>query len=136
MSHQTLQNGNWNIDPRESHARFVAASMGGLVKTPGRFRTLTGSLTVNAAGTSGKLAIGAASIDTGNRLRDRHLRGRDFFGVAKHPNVIYELRDLQLAGADRVRIDGELLIAGTRTNLPLDASIRIQGHELQKRSIT
>jgi polyisoprenoid-binding protein YceI len=129
MSHQTLQNGNWNIDPRESHARFVAASMGGLVKTPGRFRALTGSLTANGAGTSGLLTIDAASIDTGNRLRDRHLRGRDFFGVIKHPEMVYQLRDLQPAGADRVRIDGDLLIAGTRTNLPLDASIRIQGHE-------
>jgi polyisoprenoid-binding protein YceI len=129
MSHQTLHNGNWNIDPRESQARFVAASLGGLVKTPGHFRALTGSLTVNGAGTSGKLAIDAASIDTGNRLRDRHLRGRDFFAVAKHPEMVYELRGLQPAGADRARIDGELLIAGTRTHLPLDASIRIQGHE-------
>jgi polyisoprenoid-binding protein YceI len=129
MSHQTLLNGRWNVDPRASHARFVAASMGGLVKTPGRFRAFTGSLTVNGAGASGMLAIDAASIDTGNRLRDRHLRGRDFFGVATHPEVVYELRGLQPAGADRMRIDGELLVAGTRASLPLDASVRVQGHE-------
>jgi polyisoprenoid-binding protein YceI len=117
--------GAWSVDAETSHARFIAATLAGLVKTSGHFRALSGHLTIEEAGANGVLTIDTASIDTGNRLRDRHLRSPDFFGVAEHPELRYELHTLTPAGHDGVRLGGQLTIARTTTTLPLDAELRI-----------
>jgi polyisoprenoid-binding protein YceI len=116
--------GAWRIDAERSHARFVATTLRGAVKVPGAFGSLTGSLVAGADDTTGTLAIDAASLDTGNRLRDRHLRSRDFFGVSEYPQLRYELRALRHDTDDRVRLEGDLVVAGTRTALPLEATVR------------
>jgi polyisoprenoid-binding protein YceI len=115
--------GTWLVDASDSYVRFTARTIAGLVKVPGRFRTLTGAISLDERSTSGSLVIDTASIDTGNRLRDRHLRSNDFFGAAEHPELRYETRSLAIDG-QRVSIDGELLIAGARTRLPLVAELR------------
>jgi polyisoprenoid-binding protein YceI len=117
--------GAWTVDAETSHARFTATTLAGLVKTPGQFHALSGELTIDEGGAKGILTIDAASIDTGNRLRDGHLRRPDFFGVANHPEVRYELHALTPAGQDKLLLGGQLTIAGTTTTLPLDADVRI-----------
>ncbi len=94
--------GDWRVDV-ELHARFVAATLRGAVKVArGAFGSAPrGLLVIDARGTAGTLAIDAASVDTGNRLRDHHLRGRDFLGVTKNPQLRYELRSLK-QGADEL----------------------------------
>lgn len=126
----TLDAGGWSVDAETSHARFTAATLAGLVKTPGHFRSLSGDLTIEQDRATGVLRIDASSIDTGNRLRDHHLRRGDFFAVAKHPELRYELRTLTALGPDRLRLDGELTIAGTRTALPLDAELRVHSNQM------
>ena len=37
---------------------------------------------------SASISIDAASLDTGNRRRDRHLRSADFFDADSHPSVV------------------------------------------------
>jgi polyisoprenoid-binding protein YceI len=125
----TLAPGAWSVDAATSHARFTAANLAGLAKTPGQFRSLSGDLTIEQDRATGVLRIDASSIDTGNRLRDHHLR-RDFFAVAKHPELSYELHTLTALEPDRVHLDGELMIAGTRTALPLDAELRVHSDQV------
>jgi polyisoprenoid-binding protein YceI len=115
--------GRWLVDPQASHARFIARTFAGLVRTPGRFRALSGNLVVEDAHAAGALAIDSSSIDTGNRIRDRHLRSRDFFHVKRHPQLRYEAHSISTGDADRARIDGELIVAGTRTRLPVDVTL-------------
>jgi polyisoprenoid-binding protein YceI len=110
--------GTWHLDAEGSHARFTARTLAGLVKVPGVFHRLAGTMSFDERRTTGTLVIDAASIDTGNRLRDRHLRSSEFFGVSKHPELRYEAVSIVVDGP-RVTIDGELLIAGTRIPLPL-----------------
>src|SRR5437899_5026151 len=86
--------GRWQVDPQASHARFLAGTLAGLVKTPGRFRSLSGHLTVDHPHAEGALVIDSSSIDTGNRMRDRHLRSADFFDVKRHPELRYEVRSI------------------------------------------
>lgn len=115
--------GRWLVDPQASHARFVARTLAGLMRTPGRFRSLSGHLVVGRAHALGALVIDPASIDTGNRLRDRHLRSRGFFHVKRHPQLRYEPHSISSQDPGRARIDGELIVAGTRTPLPLEATL-------------
>jgi polyisoprenoid-binding protein YceI len=115
--------GHWLVDPQASYAHFVAGTLAGLMKTPGRFRTLSGHLVVGHAHASGALVIDSASIDTGNGLRDWHLRSRGFFDVKRHPRLRYEPRSISSLEPGRARIDGELIVGDTRTRLPLDVAL-------------
>jgi len=115
--------GHWLVDPLASHARFVAGTLAGLLKTPGRFRTLSGNLVVDQAHAGGALVIDPSSIDTGNRMRDRHLRSRGFFHVKRHPQIRYEAHSISGQHPGRARIDGELIVADTCTPLPLDVTL-------------
>jgi polyisoprenoid-binding protein YceI len=115
--------GRWVVDPEASHARFAAGTLAGLVKTLGRFRALSGDLVVDQAHAAGALVIDSSSIDTGNRMRDRHLRSRGFFHVRRHPQVRYEAHSISSQDPDGARIDGDLIVADTRTPLPLDVTL-------------
>jgi polyisoprenoid-binding protein YceI len=117
--------GRWRVDPDASHARFIAGTLVGLVKTAGQFRSLSGDLVVDEASAVGALVIDSSSIDTGNRLRDRHLRSRDFFHVERHPELRYEAHSISGQDAGSARIDGELIVAGTRAPLSLDVTLRV-----------
>jgi polyisoprenoid-binding protein YceI len=123
LSTAVARSGHWLVDPRASHARFVAGTLAGLVKTPGRFRALSGDLVVDQAHASGALVIDSSSIDTGNRIRDRHLRSRGFFHVKRHPQLRYEAHSISSQDPGRARIDGELIVADTCTPLPLDVTL-------------
>jgi polyisoprenoid-binding protein YceI len=117
--------GHWLVDPQASHARFIAGTLGGLVKTPGRFRSLSGNLVIDEAYAAGALVIDCSSIDTGNRMRDRHLRSRDFFHVKLHPQLRYRAHSISSSEPGRARIDGELIVADTPTPLPLDVTLHV-----------
>jgi polyisoprenoid-binding protein YceI len=119
--------GRWLVDPYASHARFLAGTLAGLVKTAGRFRALSGHLHVGEAGAAGVLAIDSSSIDTGNRMRDRHLRSRDFFDVERHPQLRYEAHSISTQDAGSARIEGELIAAGARTPLALEVTLTAAG---------
>jgi polyisoprenoid-binding protein YceI len=126
----TLDRGAWSVDAETSHVRFTATTLAGLVKTPGHFRSLSGDLTIEQNGATGVLRIDASSIDTGNRLRDRHLRSPDFFAADDHPELRYELHTLTPLGPDSLRLDGQLTIAATRTALPLNAELHVHSDTL------
>jgi len=117
--------GRWLVDPQASHARFVAGALAGLVKTPGRFRALSGDLAVDQAYTAGALVIDSSSIDTGNRIRDRHLRSRGFFDVKRHPQLRYEAHSISSQDPGRARIDGQLIVADTCTPLALHVTLHV-----------
>jgi polyisoprenoid-binding protein YceI len=115
--------GLWVVDQQGSHARFIARTLAGLVKTSGRFGSLSGNLVVAHPHAVGALVIDSSSIDTGNRIRDRHLRSRGFFDVKRHPQMRYEAHSVSSEEAGRARIEGELIVADTCTPLPLDVSL-------------
>jgi polyisoprenoid-binding protein YceI len=115
--------GSWLVDPEASHARFLAGVLAGLATTEGRFRSLSGHLVVAQAHVAGALVIIASSIDTGNRLRDRHLRSRGFFNVNRHPQLRYEAHSITSDDPGGARIDGELIVRDTRTPLTLDVTL-------------
>jgi polyisoprenoid-binding protein YceI len=115
--------GRWQVDPQASHARFLAGTLAGLVKTPGQFRSLSGNLVVDKAHAAGTLVIDSSSIDTGNRIRDRHLRSRDFLDVKRHPQLRYEVHSISSQDSGTARIAGELLVADTRAPISLDVTL-------------
>lgn len=78
----------WVVDPAQSSAEFRVPNFWGLVKVKGRFDRIDGWLEVDDSGPRRlELVIAAATVNTGNRSRDEHLRSGGFFDTERHPDV-------------------------------------------------
>ena len=73
--------------------------MWGLVTVRGAFGELAGSAEILAGGAArGRLEIGAASLNTKNAKRDKHLASADFFNAADHPSIVADLTSATRTG--------------------------------------
>ena len=68
------------VDASASSVEFSVRQFWGLSFVRGRFSRFDGDLKLPADGVGrAELMLEAASVETGNRRRDRHLRSRDYF---------------------------------------------------------
>jgi polyisoprenoid-binding protein YceI len=89
----------------------------------GRFTDFAGRVEIapdEVAESRVEATITAASIDTGNGMRDGHLRSPDFLDVEKYPLITYRSTDLTPAGSDRWTVHGELTLHGVVRPVDLD----------------
>jgi polyisoprenoid-binding protein YceI len=110
----------WNIDPASSVARFsVRNCLLFLVRfrVAGEFRGVTGSIALDTTAlelSSVTANISTATIDTGNALRDKHLRRADFFEVERFPAMTFRstaITPLDPA-AGQFQVTGQLTMKG------------------------
>ncbi|MCD0481428.1 YceI family protein [Streptacidiphilus sp. ASG 303] len=115
--------GTWTIDPAHSTVAATAQHLG-LSSVHGRFTAFGGRIEISPAveGSTVVAEIDATSVDTGNAMRDEHLRSADFLDVAHHPVIAYRGGGLTPAGPDRWTVHGELTLAGVSRPVDLDLS--------------
>jgi polyisoprenoid-binding protein YceI len=118
-----LREGTWSVDPERSEIGFAVKAMWGLVTVRGVFREFGGRLDVRASAAAGELTIEAASLDTRNNRRDKHLRSADFFDVERHPQIVFTARSVT-AGSAGVTVTGELAIGPAR--VPLEVPVTVE----------
>lgn len=113
----------YKVDTSHSSVRFAVRHL--LSKTTGEFGTFEGTIeidpekrdTVKVTG-----SIDAASIDTRDEDRDKHLRDEDFFDVAKFPKITFEAGTLTDVNDDRTKgkLEGELTMHGVTKPIVID----------------
>ncbi|MGI8571891.1 MAG: YceI family protein [Solirubrobacteraceae bacterium] len=114
----------WRLDPSVSSAEFRVPHFWGLVTVKGHFERLDGWLDVNENQRRRmKLTIDPASLHTGIGRRDKHLRSADFFDAQNHPEMRFRSTSVSDAGDRRLRVEGELEIAGQRMLIELEPTI-------------
>ncbi|WP_307624163.1 YceI family protein [Streptomyces sp. V3I7] len=116
--------GPWTIDPAHSAVGATAQHLG-ISSVHGRFTDFTGTIEIapdDIAKSRVEAVIRAASIDTGNGMRDTHLRSADFLDVERHPEITYRSTGLTAAGPDRWTVHGELSLHGVVRPVDLDLS--------------
>jgi polyisoprenoid-binding protein YceI len=64
--------------------------------------------------------IDAASIDTGVADRDEHLRSKDFFDVARYPEMTFRSARVETVAPERLRVAGSLTIRDVTREVVLD----------------
>lgn len=113
--------GPWTIDPAHSTI-YVTARHLGFATVRGRFGEFSGRIDVaNPIEQSRVTAvIEAASIDTGNKMRDDHLRSGDFMGVDVHPTIQYTGTDLTPISGDKWQLNGKLTLNGLTRSVALE----------------
>jgi polyisoprenoid-binding protein YceI len=67
-----------------------------------------------------EVTIDAASVNTGHAQRDEHLRGPDFFDVAKHPTVTFVSKKVIKSDAGRLKVTGDLTLHGVTREITVD----------------
>ncbi len=103
----------WTLDPSASSVEFHVKHFWGVMTVHGHFDAITGDGTVAGDGTvSGEIRITAASVNTKNKQRDKHLRSDDFFAVEAHPTVTISASGLKSVGGTELRGPITLSAAG------------------------
>jgi polyisoprenoid-binding protein YceI len=120
---QQLAGTRWRLDPSGSSAEFRVPNVWGLASVKGRFQRLDGWLEIDDDQQwRMELTLDAASLETGNRRRDRHLRSAAFFDVEDHPEVRFGSSSVNDHGG-RLDVEGELEAAGKRVGLQVEVTV-------------
>ncbi len=100
---------SYRLGPAHGTISFRASSR--LMDADGRFHHFEGEVRVDPNALDQavvSLTVDAASVDTGIRMRDNHLRSDDFFHVARFPQITFTSRRVTLG-------DGKALVTGVLT---------------------
>jgi polyisoprenoid-binding protein YceI len=108
-----VETGLWQLDPARSTVALQHKTMWGLVTVKGTYTAVTGEGEVRPDGSaSGTLTLDAASLDTKNAKRDKHLSSADFFDAGQHPEIIFSVRSAVPGADDTVEVSGQLTVRG------------------------
>jgi polyisoprenoid-binding protein YceI len=106
---QGVVTGTWVIDPAHSTIGFSVRHL--MSRVRGRFTEFSGEIVVadEPERSSATATIALSSVDTGNDMRDNHLRTKDFFDVEKTPTMTFASTGLREAGGAWL-LSGDLTI--------------------------
>ena len=112
--------GLWRIDPGHAEVAFIGRHFG-LTRIRGRFTGVSGEVTIapDIVGSLASVDIETASVNSGDRARDDHLRSADFFDVDNHPVATFRSTGVRAAGPAGT-LSGELTIKGVTRRVDLD----------------
>lgn len=104
--------GVWRFDP--AHTRIGFSARHAMVTTVrGTFKEVEGVINVEGddiASTRVEVIIQAASVDTYNDERDKHLRSVDFFDVGRYPQIRFLSSAIEEVEGDNYVVVGDLTI--------------------------
>ncbi|SDS96469.1 YceI family protein [Actinopolymorpha singaporensis] len=118
--------GPWVIDPDHSSVEATARHLG-FSSVKGRFTRFGGRMYIARPIEESRVhaVITADSIETGNKMRDDHLRTADFLDVARYPTIEFRSERLSATGENRWTMDGGLTI--NAINRPVSLDLRYLG---------
>jgi polyisoprenoid-binding protein YceI len=125
----------YTIDPVHSQPIFEVRHMGYSLQR-GSFTKLSGKITLDREAKKGSIdvTIDAASIRTIDPRLDAHVKGEDFFDVAKYPTITFKSSNLVFDGDRVVGADGDLTLLGVTKPVRLKVTEVICGeHPINKR---
>ena len=121
--------GAWTLDGAKSSVGLNSKSMWNLVKVKGRFAQVTGAAAISAAGqATGTITVAAASVDTGVKKRDDHLRSADFFDAGKYPDISVGITAVALADdGESATFSGTLTVRDQTRPVTINGKLSAQG---------
>ena len=108
------------IDPTHSEVGFQIRHF--VSQARGRFNEFSGTVDMdpkNLPASSVDFKIKAASIDTNQADRDKHLRSPEFFDVEKFPEITFKSKSIKATGKDTYDVTGTLTLHGVSKDITL-----------------
>lgn len=114
--------GTWDIDPGHTELAFIGRHFM-VTKVRGRFTDVAGQVVVagDMSASSLDVTIGMASVESGNQVRDDHIRSAELFDVESYPTATFRSTSVDWRGT-RGTVHGELTIHGVSRQVPLEVS--------------
>lgn len=128
---------NYTVDPTHTYPNFTISHLG-FSTLHGRFNDTKGKLSIDLEKGTGsvEITIDAASVDSGFKKRDDHLRSPDFFNVAEFPEITYKSTKVTFNGQDKATVEGSLTILGVSKSVTLDVNhIHCAVHPMNKKDV-
>lgn len=114
----------WVIDAAHSRVGFTVSHMV-VSEVDGEFSKFSGKVALDdkdATKSTVEFTIEAASIDTENADRDKHLKNADFLDVEKFPKIEFKSKKITKAGKG-YKIKGDLTLHGVTKEVTLDGTL-------------
>ena len=113
---------SYKIDSTHTYPNFTINHLG-FSTMHGHFAKTKGTLEYDQAAGTGSvdITVDAASVYTGFKKRDDHLRSPDFFNVVEFPEITFKSSKASLKGGSGT-VDGKLTIMGVSKNVTLNVS--------------
>lgn len=118
-------------DSKETEIKFVVNNFG--FGTKGSFQQLLGNINFNPknlGGSSFLVSIDAATIDTDNNLRDKHLRKEDYFNVQKFPKITIQSNKISSNNNGIYQLEANLTIKGITQKISFPFTALQQGKNM------
>ena len=115
----------WAIDPTHTTVEFAVKNLF-LFTVKGSVDAIEGTIALNAADihrSSVVAVLQSASVNTGSKRRDAHLRSADFLDAARNPVIRFQSTKVE-PGTERdtLRVTGALTIKDKSKEIVLDVS--------------
>jgi len=115
---------DYTIDPTHSSIGFKVKHLA-ISSVPGRFGDFKGTFSFDPAhmeSAKAEAEMTVASVDTGDKKRDDHLKAPDFFDSAKHPAITFKSTKVEKVSESDFKAHGDLSIHGVTKPVVLDVS--------------
>lgn len=116
---------SWTLDKSHTKLGFGVSHLM-ISETEGSFKKYDASISSKSESdftdASVKLNIDAASINTDDESRDNHLKGADFFDVAKFPSITFESTSFKKVEGNKYKVVGKLTMHGVTKEVTLDVT--------------
>jgi len=123
----------WTLDKAHAKVGFGITHM--LVsEVEGNFKNFDVKLNVPNEDFSGaeiEFTADVNSIDTGNEMRDNHLKNQDFFHAEKNPKVTFKSKSFVKVADKKYALNGDLTFNGVTKNIDLDVKGNVVEHPMK-----
>lgn len=121
----------YQVDPVHSSILFRVKHLG-IGYVWGTFRKFGGTIVLDQANpsrSSVEFTVDPASVDTGSKGRDKHLRSPDFFNVRQAPKWTFRSQSVKKTGEHSYQVTGDLRIKNVSRKVSLQLRLVGQGKD-------
>lgn len=123
FSFTVVEQFSYTVDNAHSRLGFTIKHMG-ISDFNGNFGKFETKITTSKADFSDavvELSADVNTINTGNEMRDGHLKSADFFETEKFPTLTFKSTSFKLVKGKNYKIEGELTLHGVTKKVTLNA---------------
>jgi polyisoprenoid-binding protein YceI len=113
---------NWKVDASHSNVKFTVTHLV-VSEVDGVFKTFDGSIkskTSDFTGAEIEFSVDIASVNTDNEMRDKHLKGDDFFNAEKFPKMTFKSTSFTKKPSGKYVLEGDLTIRDVTKRVQFD----------------
>ncbi len=82
-----------------------------------------------------EMTADVSSINTENEMRDKDLKGANYFDVAQFPNLTFKSKTFKKVNDNNYKVTGDLTIHGITKTIELDVLCRLGTNPMSKKTV-